>query len=296
MTNQQTQKMKNLEKLIGKISVYASFIFLFLGFIQLLSAQELHDGIKVEKIGNGNKNIILLPGFGSSGDVWNKTIDALGKDYTFFKLTFPGFAGVPAEEDPNYNAWTKAVIGLIKKSKIENPTLIGHSMGGLMALTIAAEEPKLVQKIVVVDAVPCLMALSNPAFKADPNTDCSAMVAQINAMSADQFKNMQTQAVKTLVRDTVHQNLVLDWTLKSDRNTFGKMYCNFSQIDLRDSLTTITAPALILMNSGFKTIGSSIDEQYRGLTNKSIRYADNSLHFIMYDAEDWYLEQLKSFL
>lgn len=246
--------------------------------------------------GQGKGSIIFIPGFASSGDVWNDTKLEYEKDYTCYTLTMAGFAGIAAQPGATFTNWEIRIADYIKDNKIKNPVLIGHSMGGGLALAIAADYPELVQKIIVVDALPCLTALNNPAFKAVDKPDCSAMVAQLTAAPDEQFAQIQKMSITRLVTDTSKQALVAGWGLKSDRKTFAEMYCDFSNTDLREKIKNVTCPALILLEADFKTIKPGIEDQYKKLKNVSLQYAEKGLHFIMYDDKQWYLNQLNNFI
>lgn len=271
-------------------------VIAFVALVSTADGQTKENSFRVEKIGNGKQNILFIPGFASSGDVWKETMEGLGDDYTYYVLTMPGFASVPAQTDPTFKGWRNEIINFIKTDNINNLIIIGHSMGGGLAMSIAAAEPKLISKIVVVDAVPCLAALSDPNFKSNPNYDCSPMVNQIKSLSDEQFRAMQKQGMAGMVQDTSKQNLIVNWSMKSDRATFGKMFCDFSNTDLRDEIKTIECPALILLESSFIRIKPAIEQQYSNLKTADLSYADHSLHFIMYDAKDWYMQQVQNFL
>src|SRR5699024_2031103 len=118
---------------------------------------------KVEKVGQGTQSVILIPGFASSGEVWESTTDQLKDKFTCYTLTMPGFAGVKPQPDPSFKKWETAIADFIKTENIKNPSLIGHSMGGGLALALAADYPDLIKKIVVVDALPSLAAMNNPS-------------------------------------------------------------------------------------------------------------------------------------
>ena len=64
-------------------------------------------------------------------------------------------------------------------------------MGGGLALAVAADFPTLVGKIVIVDALPCLMALTHPDFNPVADKDCSDMITRITAMNHEQFVRMR---------------------------------------------------------------------------------------------------------
>lgn len=259
-------------------------------------AQTKQYPFEVSKTGKGKQAIIFIPGFASSGAVWDETKAVFEKDFTCYTLTMAGFAGVKSQPNPSFENWKNEIANYIKNNKIEKPILIGHSMGGGLALAIAADYPDLIGKIVVVDALPCLAALSDPSFKSKENNDCSAMVKQMTAMNETQFYDMQKQTMPRLLADTSKLEMVVDWSVKSDRVTFAQMYCDFFNIDLREKIAAIKCPSLILLESYFINLKPAIEGQYKNLKTAHFQYAGKGMHFIMYDDKEWYLGQLNNFL
>jgi pimeloyl-ACP methyl ester carboxylesterase len=251
---------------------------------------------EVIKTGKGKQAILFIPGFASSGEVWNETKTAFEKDFTCYTLTMAGFAGAKPHSSPSFENWKAGIATYIKTNKIEKPIVIGHSMGGGLALALAADYPDLIGKIVVVDALPCLAALSNVSFKSKENNDCSPMVAQMTAMNETQFYEMQKQAMPRLLQDASKLEMVIDWSVKSDRKTFAQMYCDFFNTDLRERISTVKCPSLVLLASNFINLKPAIEEQYKNLKTANFQYANKGLHFIMYDDKDWYLMQLNNFI
>jgi hypothetical protein len=148
----------------------------------------------------------------------------------------------------------------------------------------------------VVDALPCLAKLMNPAFKSKENIDCSGVVNQMTAMSDEQFYQMQKQSMPRILADTSRQEEVVGWSVKSDRTTFAKMYCDFSNTDLQSKISKIECPSLILLESYFVNFKPAIEGQYKNLKTANLQYANKGLHFIMYDDKEWYFAQLSNFL
>lgn len=257
------------------------------------SAQNTTYPFNVNKTGGGKQAIIFIPGFTYPGEVWNETIAKLGDNYTFYTLTMAGFAGVPAQPNASVKNWVQGIARFIKDKNIEKPVIVGHSMGGGFAMDIAAEYPDLVSKIVVVDALPCLKALMDPNFKP---VDCTPIIKQITDLNDDQFMQMQKMSVAQLVSDTSKRKMITGWSLSSDRNTFARMFCDFTNTDLRQAIAGVKCPALILLESGFVAYKSAIENQYQQLKTADIEYATKGLHFIMYDDFDWYFNKLNSFL
>ncbi|WP_281310722.1 alpha/beta fold hydrolase [Flavobacterium flavigenum] len=270
--------------------------FLFSALCLNVFAQSKSYPFEVVKTGNGKKSIIFIPGFASSGDVWNETKVNFEKNFTCYTLTMAGFAGAKPVENSSFKNWKDGIAAFIKDQKIEKPVVIGHSMGGGLALAIASDYPELVGSIVVVDALPCLASLSDPSFQSKENNDCSPAVKQMTAMNEKQFYDMQKQTMPRLLADQSKLEMVVDWSVKSDRKTFAEMYCDFYNTDLRNRIAQIKCPSLILLESYFINLKPAIEEQYKNLKTADFKYAAKGLHFIMYDDTAWYLEQLNNFL
>lgn len=249
----------------------------------------------VKKTGTGNRSIIFIPGFACSGDVWKETTPLFEKDFTCYTLTMPGFAGQPAEADPSFKGWEDAIARYIKKNNIDKPILIGHSMSGGLALALASDYPDVIGKIVVVDALPCLSAIMNKAFKSKENNDCSPVVKQFTAMSDSAFLQMQKQTMPRLVAEQSKVAQVIEWSMLSDRKTFAQMYCDFSNTDLREKIATIKCPSLILLEQPFSTLTDAINDEYKNLKTGQLVYATKGLHFIMYDDTAWFNQQITRF-
>ena len=276
--------------------IYLIIALLFSALCLNVFAQTKSYPFEVSKTEKGKQAIIFIPGFASSGDVWNETKTVFEKDFACYTLTMAGFAGVKPQPNPSFENWKNEIANYIKTNKIEKPILIGHSMGGGLALAIAADYPELIRKIVVVDALPCLAALSDPSFKSKENNDCSAMVTQMTAMTDVQFYEMQKQTMPRLLADASKLEMVVDWSVKSDRKTFAQMYCDFFNVDLREKISSVKCPSLILLESYFVNLKPAIENQYKSLKTANFQYANKGMHFIMYDDKDWYLGQLSNFL
>jgi pimeloyl-ACP methyl ester carboxylesterase len=280
--------MKNLKIAIA--------LLLFMVLCVNTFGQTKTNAFEVTKSGQGSKSIIFIPGFSCSGEVWNETKSIFEKDFTCYTLTMAGFAEVKAQPGATFKNWENSIANYIKENNIEKPIVIGHSMGGGLALALASDYPELIEKIIVVDALPCLAALMNPAFKTEEKPDCSALINQMISATDEQFYQMQKMSISRLVADTSKQELVVGWSVKSDRRTFAEMYCDFSNTDLREKIKTIKCPSMVLLEEYFKNIKPAIEEQYKNLGNADIQYSNKGLHFIMYDDKEWYFNQLNKFI
>ena len=272
-------------------------VFFLLSSCLYLKGQQVNEyPFSVSKTGSGKQCILFIPGFACSGDVWNETVEKLRNDYTCYTLTMAGFAGNAPKSGASFSSWKNGIVQFIRDNHISKPILMGHSMGGGLAMAIASDYPDLPEKIIVVDALPCLAAMTNSNFKAIDTNDCSPLIRQITTMSETQFQQMQHAAASSLTTNKKMQEVVANWSIQSDRETFAAMYCDFSNTDLRADISRIKCPALILLESYFINFTTVIEEQYKNLKEANLQYATKGLHFIMYDDTEWYLTQTSDFL
>ena len=109
--------------------------------------------------------MLLIPGLMSDGSVWDGLVARYRDRYELHVLTLPGFAGVPplAADAPFLVTVRDEIIHYVREHRLVRPVLVGHSLGGFLAFSIAATDPTAVGPIVSVDGVPFLSALTDPA-------------------------------------------------------------------------------------------------------------------------------------
>jgi pimeloyl-ACP methyl ester carboxylesterase len=97
--------------------------------------------------------VIFLHGIAARSDNWQPVIEALDlKNYRCIALDVLGFGESPKPDWLEYDVdnHADAVIATIRKLKIKRPvTLVGHSMGTLIAARVARKEPKMVKHLIL---------------------------------------------------------------------------------------------------------------------------------------------------
>lgn len=83
--------------------------------------------------------IVFLHYFGGSKESWNFVIPFLEKDYDCVALNLPGFGGSLLDQKPTLKSMADYVIGEIRSLAISDCVLIGHSMGGKVAIEVAVQ-------------------------------------------------------------------------------------------------------------------------------------------------------------
>ncbi|GAA2830932.1 alpha/beta fold hydrolase [Nonomuraea rubra] len=88
--------------------------------------------------------LVLLHGLGSMRDAWNPVIPALAERFDVLAVDLPGFGEsepLPARIEPLPAALAAIVAELLQGLGITSPHLAGHSLGGWVALDLAAIRP-----------------------------------------------------------------------------------------------------------------------------------------------------------
>ncbi len=98
--------------------------------------------------------LLFLHGLGGSWKDWSANLPAFAATYQVMAIDFPGFGDSDKPEVKYSIDWfTHIVESFIREKKLERVNVIGHSMGGLVALDLAARLNSPVKKLVVTDAV-----------------------------------------------------------------------------------------------------------------------------------------------
>ena len=110
--------------------------------------------VNINYIQYGNpkgKDVVLLHGWGQNIEMMNPIGKGLQKDYRITILDLPGFG---KSGEPTYG-WTiydyyEMLCEFLKKLKIKNPILVGHSFGGRISIIYSAKEKT--EKLVLLSA------------------------------------------------------------------------------------------------------------------------------------------------
>jgi pimeloyl-ACP methyl ester carboxylesterase len=99
-------------------------------------------GLAHHRAGAGEP-VVLIHGVGSQWQVWQPLLPALERERDVIALDLPGFGGspsLPIGVVPNASALADAVAAFLDELGIERPVIGGNSLGGWVALELAARE------------------------------------------------------------------------------------------------------------------------------------------------------------
>lgn len=271
---------------------------LFLLFVLILGQNFLfaQSSISITTSGTGQP-ILFLPGFATPGEVWDTTVQSL-PGHQAHVVTYAGFGGVASVEMPWYGKLKSDLIHYVDSQQLDKLTLVGHSMGGNLALDLAAHFPDRIQKVVIVDALACMREVMMPGVPAEALGYESPYNTQLLAMDEAAQSAYLDQMTKNMMSKAEDQAQVKSWMTSADRKTFVYGYVDLLKLDSRPLLPTIKVPVLILVAGQPFGPGAleTMKNQYSTLPNKTFALAADSKHYLMLDQPEWFHEQLTTFL
>ncbi len=113
----------------------------------------LGDSLKIAyvEMGKGEQTLVFIHGLASYLPAWQYNLDTLSTKYRCIALDLPGY-GKSSKGNHNYTMsfFAQTLKTLMQELAIEKATLIGHSMGGQIAMTFALKYPENVEKLVLI--------------------------------------------------------------------------------------------------------------------------------------------------
>jgi len=106
----------------------------------------IHAGQPVHYRDEGSGDVVvLLHGFGETGDVWQQQTTVLAARHRVLVPDLPGSGRSAIAEDMSMEGLAAALLHILNHENISRCILIGHSMGGYIALAFAAQHGKLLR-------------------------------------------------------------------------------------------------------------------------------------------------------
>lgn len=112
--------------------------------------------LHVRGFGNGDPTLLLIHGWSVSGRIWDPLVSAWPASAG--KLVIPELRGAGKSSRPaegySLDDYTSDVVGLIDALSLKQCVMVGHSMGGTIAMRVALKRPQSLAKLVLISPVP----------------------------------------------------------------------------------------------------------------------------------------------
>ena len=249
-------------------------------------------GTQYVRLGGHGPAVLLLHGFGDTGDMWIALAEILVKDHTVIVPDLRGM-GLSSHQDGGYEKTAQArdLAGILDKLGVQNVALVTHDIGNMVGYPLAALYPARVTRWVVMDApLPGIGhwddQLKNPKvwhfnFR---GPDVERLVAGRERILLDRFYNELSATPAGIDEETRDHYAALYARPGAIHDAFSGQFAAFAQ-DAIDNLTLVgkgklTLPVLAI--GGDHSYGGSLATEV-GFAAANVRSAviGNSGHWIM---------------
>lgn len=274
-----------------------------------------HFSVEIEGPAQGDvDDVILIPGLATSREVWDATRAAQRSCVRLHVIQIRGF-GDAAEangEGPVLEPFVRElgdyIADRIMAGGGKKPLIVGHSLGGLSGLMIAARYPDLVRKVMVVDALPFIGTLFHPAATVDlVRPQAERLAASIRSAygqpkPVDTGRDPGPQSQAGGLTNTPRGRMTVDrWSRNSDPRVIAQALLDVMTTDMRPELPKISAPVTLLyaQDDSAMTVEQSTAAflpQYAGTPHLKAIQITGSYHFIMLDQPEKFAKALADFI
>lgn len=242
-------------------------------------------------------DVILIPGLTSSRHVWDPVAAHLKGHYRLHLLQLGGFAGEPVggnASGPVSAPVAEDLARYIEAEHLDHPAVIGHSMGGSIAMMLAARHPSDVGRVMVIDMPPFMgVMFGGPAATSDSVRPMAAHIrAAMEASTGPEREKRIAATIATMVRTESARPALVKEGVDSDPGVAARAYEELIVTDLRPELKNITAPLteVHVWTEQYPISADVLTASYQAMFKEAkgakVIRIDDSYHFIMVDQPD----------
>jgi pimeloyl-[acyl-carrier protein] methyl ester esterase len=235
--------------------------------------------------------LVLLHGWGSDSQVWAPLLPLLREHFTITLIDLPGFGGSSAcHIGPELDEWCDAIQHIAPQQAI----WLGWSLGGQLALAIAARAPSRVQALVLVACNPCFV--QRPGW-------ASAMPAEVFAAFRQRLETDPQEArhyfnlLQSMGSPSRKQDVAF---LQAQRrecsdSALGAGLDLLATTDLRSTYAALTIPTLNLLGSDDQLVPASLARTLPLRRSATAQLIAGSGHLPFLSQPDAFMTALLSF-
>lgn len=98
--------------------------------------------------------IVLIHGYGALIEHWRRVMPLIAQEHTVYALDLYGFGySARPRVPPTREMWSRQVATLLEHVRADAAVIVGHSMGGIVAIQVARDYPQLTRGLVLVNSV-----------------------------------------------------------------------------------------------------------------------------------------------
>jgi pimeloyl-ACP methyl ester carboxylesterase len=207
---------------------------------------------------------VLIHGWSSSSYTWKPLLPSLQRRFRCLEVDLPGFGNSPpSRQRPTIASYAELIAGVIRWTGQDSAVVLGHSMGGMIGITLALMYPLLVERLV----------LLNPAISGRLSTFVNSLVAphimfeRFDATGrllsflertpldySDYLLKPIAFAERADISDEDYARIRADARRPGQGRTRAQCFWAMRRADLRGKLAALEVPALVLWGAEDNTV------------------------------------------
>jgi len=250
------------------------------------------------------QDIVLVHGLAGHPDVWAAVADSLSPTYRLHLVSIAGMGGAAAganADGPVVVPVAEEIARYIATLPRRHAAVVGHSMGGAIAMMVAERRPESVDHLMVVDEPPA-MAVVFPGVRPDSLEHLAdGMRTQILNAPAGTLGPFE-QMLPTMSKTASARPLLIQYAHASNRPTIANAFRELIVADLRPDLGRITAPTTVLyavppqVPMSPAEFDKAQQQTFSAVRGVRVVRVDSTAHYIQIDRPDRVVAEVRALM
>lgn len=250
------------------------------------------------------RDVILIPGLASTALVWEPLAERLGRTHQVHLVSVRGFGDLPAGDNGRglvAGPVADEVARYIRTRGLRDPAIIGHSMGGQIALRLASNPAVGVGRVMIVDAAPFFPSLIDDRATGQDLEPIAAVAYQAVLFLGDAALARQPWA-EGMGATSGALDAWVGWQ-GGDARVLAQSLYEVMTVDLRPNLGRIDVPVTVVYgwsrreDSPRYQLQASWRQAYRGLPRPArLVPIEGAEHMVMIDQPVRFMAAVDEFL
>ena len=242
--------------------------------------------LNIVERGKGTPSLIFLHYFAGSSASWSEVMTQLQETTHCIAPDLPGFGESQPIAERTVEAVAVVIAEMIHQLDLQHYILIGHSMGGKVALALASTQPPGLQSLI-------LLAPSPPTPEPIAVSERSHL--------------LQTYGIRSAAEETAHKitaqdlsqsafDRVVQDNLRSSQEAWQAWLECGSRQDISSTMTTITVPVLVIVGAEDSVIPQALLQQevVNSIANAQLVVVPNAGHLLPLEAPQAIVELIQA--
>jgi pimeloyl-ACP methyl ester carboxylesterase len=182
---------------------------------------------------NPRFEMVLIHGLGGAAAEWDQVEPYLKGTFKVASFELAGHGKTQPVMDPTIISEAKRLEEFIRTSGMSYPTLVGHGLGGMVALQYALDHPGVIHRLILLDTAP--RQLAGQEQKAEIG---KALIEDYDRFVGERYAMMSPNDAVT--------DRILDMALRTHAASFVSLLLSSFDFDLTERLHTLTVPMLVV--------------------------------------------------